>query len=283
MSAVFATAKRLCATDQSIMVTPFPDAFLRLFVRRVRVRPELYRLASCVSKVLRRQTVFDQPTKAHYVVTYDNANDSAVLVGLPFWYRLSLRRSVPGRSWLGPRLHPVQFQVFDIVEAARRHGWFAGVCLVAFAFAARLTWLGLWRYTIFRAASTRESSPDRREQFPRFLEHGPGQLQRPARALVAAVGRGRAAGLGVESKRLIVAQSVRSRRPFPLYALARRRAAPALAFAVTAVAMLYSVLWRRRSSISTSRSRRCSRRRWSGRSMRAAGARASSRRSCWRA
>jgi hypothetical protein len=114
MSAVFATAKRLCATNQSIMVTTFPDAFFGCPYAEYALGQSYTELQVAYPKYYVGKTVFDQPTKAHYVVAYNNDNDPPVLVGLPFWYadyRLVDRFPVV-HGW-GQGFYPVQFRVFE--------------------------------------------------------------------------------------------------------------------------------------------------------------------------
>jgi hypothetical protein len=114
MSAVFAAAKRLCATNQSIMVTTFPDAFFGCPYAEYALGQSYTELQAAYPKYYVGKTVFDQPTNAHYVVAYNNDNDPPILMGLPAWYAAyRLVDRLPTVHGWGQNFYPVQFRVFE--------------------------------------------------------------------------------------------------------------------------------------------------------------------------
>lgn len=136
-----------------------------------------------------------------------------------------------------------------VAEPSRRRDealWLIGVSAIAAAFAARLSLLGSWRYDVFRAgvdegifvqvASSLGSgfSSTVEGNFNHLLFHWS-----PILAVVAPfVWLFGARGLVVLQPVLVAATA------FPVYGLARTRASPPVALGITAVAMLYPVLWR---------------------------------------
>ncbi len=108
-----------------------------------------------------------------------------------------------------------------------------------------MTWLGLWRYDVFRAGvdqgiftqvvagSFRGFSSTVEGNYNHLLVHWSPVLVVAAPFVWAWGGRG-----------LVVVQSLLlAATAFPLYGLARARASAPAAFGVTAIAMLYTILW----------------------------------------
>lgn len=128
----------------------------------------------------------------------------------------------------------------------REAPWLIGVAAIALAFAAGLSLLGSWRYDVFRAGVDEgifvQVASSLRSGFSSTVEGTFNHLLfhwSPVLAVAAPL-----AWL-FGARGLIVLQSVLvAATAFPVYGLARTRASPPAALAITAVAMLYPVLWR---------------------------------------
>jgi uncharacterized membrane protein len=123
--------------------------------------------------------------------------------------------------------------------------WLVAVGAVAACFAVWLSWLGSWRYDVFRAGVDEgiftQVASSVLVGFSSTVEGDFNHLLFHWSPIVAVAGP---VVWLFGARGLVVLQSVLvAATAFPVYGVARTRAAPPLALAITVVAMLYPVLW----------------------------------------